>query len=112
MGQLQFLAALLTVFPQIGYSKPVESHYPPLTKPIQTRQFSNNLGAVACESEICSTIGVNILREGGNAADAMVATVLCVGTVGKRMMPVETAKTNFRRHVSFWYWRRRLYAYP
>ncbi|CAG7559982.1 unnamed protein product [Fusarium equiseti] len=82
MGQLQFLAALLSVFPQIGYSKPVESHYPPSTKPIQTRQFSNNLGAVACESEICSTIGVNILREGGNAADAMVATVLCVGTVG------------------------------
>lgn len=82
MGQLQVLAALLSVFPQIGVSKPCETTYPPLMHPLQSRQFSDNLGAVASESEICSTIGVNILRDGGNAADAMVATVLCVGTIG------------------------------
>ncbi|GKU21143.1 unnamed protein product [Fusarium langsethiae] len=82
MGQVKVLAALLSCLPQITRSQPCETSYPPLMQPLQSRQFSNNLGAVASESEICSTIGVNILRDGGNAADAMVATVLCVGTVG------------------------------
>ncbi|KAK1589794.1 gamma-glutamyltransferase 1 [Colletotrichum navitas] len=40
------------------------------------------LGAVASESSICSRIGTNILKKGGNAADATVGTVLCVGVVG------------------------------
>ncbi|KAJ6000862.1 Gamma-glutamyltransferase [Penicillium waksmanii] len=40
------------------------------------------LGAVASESSICSQAGTKILQKGGNAADAMIATVLCVGTVG------------------------------
>ena len=40
-----------------------------------------SLGAVASESEICSELGANLLEQGGNAADAMVGTVLCVGTV-------------------------------
>jgi gamma-glutamyltranspeptidase/glutathione hydrolase len=85
MGQVKVLTALLSLLPQITRSQPCETQYPPLMQPLQSRQFSNNLGAVASESEICSTIGVNILRDGGNAADAMVATVLCVGTVGKRI---------------------------
>lgn len=42
----------------------------------------NRLGAVASESSICSSIGGNVLRSGGNAADSMVATVLCVGVIG------------------------------
>ncbi|KAK3715733.1 hypothetical protein LTR37_006958 [Vermiconidia calcicola] len=40
------------------------------------------LGAVASESSICSNIGIDILRCGGNAADSLVATVLCIGVVG------------------------------
>ncbi|KAI3031098.1 unnamed protein product [Aspergillus niger] len=39
-------------------------------------------GAVASESAICSRHGTDIINIGGNAADAMVATMLCVGTVG------------------------------
>ncbi|KAK3989878.1 gamma-glutamyltranspeptidase [Cladorrhinum sp. PSN332] len=39
-------------------------------------------GAVASESDICSNIGVRIIAQGGSAADAMVATTLCVGVVG------------------------------
>ena len=42
----------------------------------------NQLGAVASESSICSNIGIDMLKEGGNAADSLVATVLCVGVVG------------------------------
>ncbi|SMR57437.1 unnamed protein product [Zymoseptoria tritici ST99CH_3D1] len=42
----------------------------------------NKLGAVASESKECSEIGTNVLKAGGNAADSMVATVLCVGVVG------------------------------
>lgn len=40
------------------------------------------LGAVASESAICSKIGTGILLKGGNAADALVATTICVGVQG------------------------------
>jgi gamma-glutamyltranspeptidase/glutathione hydrolase len=39
-------------------------------------------GAVASESTICSGIGRDLLLKGGNAADAMVGTVFCVGVIG------------------------------
>lgn len=42
----------------------------------------DQLGAVASESSICSLIGIDILKEGGNAADAIVATQFCVGVIG------------------------------
>jgi len=42
----------------------------------------NKLGAVASESSICTQIGIDALKKGGNAADSMVATVLCVGVIG------------------------------
>lgn len=40
------------------------------------------LGAVASESSICSKIGIKLLEDGGNAADALVGTVFCIGVVG------------------------------
>ncbi|KAI5358400.1 Putative gamma-glutamyltranspeptidase, nucleophile aminohydrolase [Septoria linicola] len=42
----------------------------------------NKLGAVASQAKICSEIGGDILKKGGNAADATVGTVLCVGVIG------------------------------
>ncbi|KAL8846112.1 MAG: hypothetical protein Q9221_008780 [Calogaya cf. arnoldii] len=42
----------------------------------------NKLGAAASESAVCSRIGVNLLKDGGNAADAMVGAVFCIGVVG------------------------------
>ncbi|ROV92547.1 hypothetical protein VMCG_08942 [Cytospora schulzeri] len=39
-------------------------------------------GAVASESTICSQIGIDLLKRGGNAADALVGTNLCVGVIG------------------------------
>ncbi|PGG97595.1 gamma-glutamyltransferase [Polytolypa hystricis UAMH7299] len=44
------------------------------------RGNNNKLGAVASENAICSKIGTSVLLNGGNAADSLVATVLCVGT--------------------------------
>lgn len=43
---------------------------------------SDKLGAVASESAVCSRIGVNLLKDGGNAADALVGTVFCIGVIG------------------------------
>lgn len=60
-------------------------------KPVQDRwgrwkthqhQGNGTLGAVASESAICSRIGTDMLQQGGNAADALVATVFCVGVIG------------------------------
>jgi gamma-glutamyltranspeptidase/glutathione hydrolase len=39
-------------------------------------------GAVASESSVCSEIGIDILKKGGNAADALVATQFCIGVIG------------------------------
>ncbi|KAF2861061.1 gamma-glutamyltranspeptidase [Piedraia hortae CBS 480.64] len=41
-----------------------------------------NHGGVACEVEICSHIGAVVIEDGGNAADAIVASTLCVGVIG------------------------------
>ena len=43
------------------------------------RTFST--AAVATDSEACSTIGVDILKKGGSAVDAAVASSFCVGVV-------------------------------
>ncbi|KAM4059245.1 gamma-glutamyltranspeptidase [Hirsutella rhossiliensis] len=40
-----------------------------------------SVGAVASESRECSAIGRDLLARGGNAADAIVGTTLCVGVV-------------------------------
>lgn len=41
-----------------------------------------SLGAVASESTVCSKIGIDMLEQGGNAIDALVGTVFCVGVIG------------------------------
>ncbi|ROW00454.1 hypothetical protein VPNG_07929 [Cytospora leucostoma] len=41
-----------------------------------------SLGAVASESAVCSKIGIKLLEHGGNAIDALVGTVFCVGVIG------------------------------
>lgn len=69
------LTGLLTL--QSVLANPVPSGYP--TLPVIKH---GELGAVASESDVCSHIGVDLLKQGGNAADALVGTVACVGVIG------------------------------
>jgi len=50
--------------------------------PLSRRHSDGKLGAVASESSICSKIGIQLLEDGGNAADALVGTVFCIGVIG------------------------------
>jgi gamma-glutamyltranspeptidase/glutathione hydrolase len=68
----RWLAGLLTL-------QTVLADYAPPTAPVLR---DGQHGAVASESDICSHIGIDLLKLGGNAADAMVGTVACVGVVG------------------------------
>ncbi|KAL7274071.1 hypothetical protein RUND412_003037 [Rhizina undulata] len=38
-------------------------------------------GAVSSDIDICSKIGVNLLKKGGNAVDAAIGTGICIGTI-------------------------------
>lgn len=72
----QALAGLLTL--QTVFGSPVAAPQyatPPALAP-------GHIGAVASESDICSRIGTDLLKQGGNAADALVGTVACVGVIG------------------------------
>ncbi|KAF2877824.1 nucleophile aminohydrolase [Massariosphaeria phaeospora] len=70
----RYLAGLLTL--QTAFGTAI------LSAPSPSVVEAGHLGAVASESEICSHIGTELLKLGGNAADAMVGTVACVGVVG------------------------------
>lgn len=43
--------------------------------------LSGKHGGVATEVALCSDIGVDTLKAGGNAADAIISSALCVGTI-------------------------------
>jgi gamma-glutamyltranspeptidase/glutathione hydrolase len=43
--------------------------------------LSGNHGGVVTEVGECSNIGVKTMKAGGNAADAILASALCVGTI-------------------------------
>ncbi|KAF7551243.1 hypothetical protein G7Z17_g5165 [Cylindrodendrum hubeiense] len=81
-GLLLAVSAVLAPSSLLAGAVPHESYYPPATVPSVSKKFTDKLGAVACEAEECSTIGIDILRKGGSAADAIVGTVFCVGTIG------------------------------
>ena len=38
-------------------------------------------GAVASDSEVCSNIGANVMRDDGTAIDATIATLICLGLI-------------------------------
>ncbi|KAM0492177.1 hypothetical protein ACHAPB_008911 [Verticillium nonalfalfae] len=61
------LGALLLVVAQPAFSSPMCKREP-------------RRGAVASEIDICSKIGTDLLKAGGNAVDAAVGTAFCIGT--------------------------------
>ncbi|KIJ27281.1 hypothetical protein M422DRAFT_271531 [Sphaerobolus stellatus SS14] len=52
----------------------------PLSLAASTTAITNH-GAVVTEVAECSDIGVQILKQGGSAADAIIASAFCVGTI-------------------------------
>lgn len=53
----------------------------PPTSIARPEVISASHGAVAADDPRCSRIGMDVLREGGHAVDALVATALCLGVV-------------------------------
>ncbi|ORZ25601.1 gamma-glutamyltransferase [Absidia repens] len=47
----------------------------------QGHLVSGTHGAVAVETQECSDVGVEILRQGGNAVDSAIASALCIGVM-------------------------------
>ncbi|KAK6348066.1 hypothetical protein TWF718_005885 [Orbilia javanica] len=69
---MRSLPILLTVLATAVHSLPT----------IHNRQLQqDHNGAVASETDVCSKVGIDLMKKGGNAADAMVGTIICVGTV-------------------------------
>ena len=64
---------------QLPLGRPVNNVYQGLGA--SSKAQHDRLGAVACENKVCSQIGVDLLNAGGNAADALVGTVFCIGVV-------------------------------
>ena len=79
MHLAQLAATLLAILSQLacGWSLP---RFDKRTVPEHNE--TNRLGGAASESAVCSRIGVDLLKDGGNAADAMVGTVFCIGVIG------------------------------
>jgi hypothetical protein len=73
-------------------------------------------GAVASENKRCSDIGVDVLKDGGNAVDAAIAATLCIGVVNMFSLVSElTGHLSLLMHsAQVWYWWRWIhdYSYP
>jgi hypothetical protein len=66
-----FLITIVVFLISVPYvwANPLPRQSLPRTKP--NARFQDRLGAVASESNICSQIGIDLLKKGGNAADAV-----------------------------------------
>ncbi|KAG6845392.1 hypothetical protein H0H87_009739 [Tephrocybe sp. NHM501043] len=83
-----FLAGVLTIFACVvvvsshvhsRISTVIETHRPGYLNPAYLIQAK--YGAVSAENKRCSDIGVDILKEGGNAVDAAIGATFCTGVV-------------------------------
>lgn len=61
--------SLATILGQNVFAGPLPEALP--SPPSAPHVAKGHLGAVASESSICSTIGIDMLKMGGNAADAV-----------------------------------------
>lgn len=63
----------------LALASPAPSHTPSCSS---SDNGDARVGAVASQSDTCSHIGTQLLKDGGNAVDAMVGVVFCVGVIG------------------------------
>ncbi|KAF9435671.1 hypothetical protein BGZ76_005763 [Entomortierella beljakovae] len=70
---LLVVVLLVTLISKVGAPPSIEKNTPTLIKAKH--------GAVAAEEIHCSEIGVEVMKEGGNAVDAAIASCLCIGTI-------------------------------
>jgi gamma-glutamyltranspeptidase / glutathione hydrolase len=74
---LAFMMKVITVMAVASIAPHVLAHPAPHdTYPNPQHHARDKLGAVASESSVCSQIGVDLLKAGGNAADAVSETCL------------------------------------
>lgn len=70
-------------------------------------------GAVASEQRMCSDIGVDMMKLGGNAVDSAIATTFCIGVVNcfSYVIPrfISTAPQLTRYRPQVWHRRRRVH---
>lgn len=66
----------IPIFPHREHVESIGDHGPNRAVLVEAKN-----GAVATENEICSKLGVETLKQGGNAADAAVSSTLCIGVV-------------------------------
>ncbi|KAF2176694.1 gamma-glutamyltranspeptidase-like protein [Zopfia rhizophila CBS 207.26] len=78
---LCYFTGLLAV-QRLASANPIASAPCPSETPSAHVLPLGHLGAVASESDICSRVGIDLLKAGGNAADALVGTTFCVGVIG------------------------------
>lgn len=72
------MRSVLSTLLSLGTLLPVVRAESPCSPPIAVPKT----GAVASESSVCSKIGIDLLASGGNAVDAVVGTIFCVGVIG------------------------------
>lgn len=64
-----------------GLSSSGSVHYSQDAACNPANRIKAKFGAVASENIVCSNIGVDVMKDGGNAIDAAVATTFCLGVV-------------------------------
>ncbi|PWN52928.1 gamma-glutamyltranspeptidase [Violaceomyces palustris] len=89
------LLPLVQLLPNLVHSLPTDQQDGPLSSRSDFDRFRNapsqggspeysltgRHGAVATEVDVCSNIGVQLLEQGGSAADAIIGASLCVGSI-------------------------------
>ncbi|PVH80120.1 gamma-glutamyltranspeptidase [Cadophora sp. DSE1049] len=78
---MSLLSALVITTLFIATNDAYIPRVPAFPNPGKSSSKQDSYGAVTCGNEICSSVGQEILRGGGNAADAAVAAQFCLGVI-------------------------------